>query len=84
MTSQATISSHVRRVVASSALMRVLGAFLVLHGVAHFAGTEESFAKAADGGPSTTSPTRGPSLTPRCCACSASSGRCSGSSSSRG
>jgi hypothetical protein len=50
MTSQATISSHLRHVDASPALMRALGAFVALHGAAHFAGTEDSFSKAADGG----------------------------------
>jgi hypothetical protein len=30
--------------------MRALGALLALHGAAHFAGTEDSFATAADGG----------------------------------
>jgi hypothetical protein len=35
---------------ASPALMRGLGALVALHGAAHFAGTEDSFATAADGG----------------------------------
>lgn len=50
MTSLATVSSHLRHVDASPALMRALGALFALHGAAHFAGTEDSFAMAADGG----------------------------------
>ena len=50
MPSLATVSSHLRHVDASLVLMRGLGALLVLHGAAHFAGTEDSFGKAADGG----------------------------------
>lgn len=46
MISQAIFSSHLPHVDASPAL----SAFVALHGTAHFAGTEDSFAKAADGG----------------------------------
>ena len=41
---------HTRRLlVASPALLRALAVLLALHGVAHFAGTSDSFTKAADG-----------------------------------
>ena len=38
-----------RRLGASPALMRVFAVFLGLHGIAHLAGTSDSFTKAADG-----------------------------------
>ena len=47
MSSPAAIP-HPRRFDASPALTRSLAVFLVLHGVAHFAGTGDSFTKAAD------------------------------------
>jgi hypothetical protein len=50
VTSQATISSHLHHLDASPAVMRALGALVALHGAAHYAGTEASFATAADGG----------------------------------
>jgi hypothetical protein len=40
---------HLRRLGASPALLRVFAVFLGLHGVAHLAGTSDSFAGAADG-----------------------------------
>lgn len=40
---------HLRRLGASPRLIRVLAVFLGLHGVAHLAGTSDSFTKAADG-----------------------------------
>lgn len=48
MRSPAAIS-HSRRLHRSPALIRVLAVFLGLHGVAHFAGTGDSFTAAADG-----------------------------------
>ena len=48
MSSPAAIP-HPRRLHRSPALTRVLAVFLGLHGVAHFAGTGDSFAAAADG-----------------------------------
>ena len=48
MGSPATIP-HLRRLGASPAMLRVFAVFLALHGVAHLAGTSESFTKAADG-----------------------------------
>lgn len=62
MTSQATISSHVRHVDASPALMRELGAFFALYGAAHFAGTRTCSPSAPMAGPSTTSPALRPAL----------------------
>ena len=41
---------RLRHLDASPTLVRALSVFLGLHGVAHFAGTEDSFTKAADGG----------------------------------
>ena len=40
---------HLRRLSASPALLRVFAVLLGLHGVAHLAGTSDSFDKAADG-----------------------------------
>ena len=40
---------HLRRLGASPSVMRVFAVFLGLHGVAHFAGTSDSFTKAVDG-----------------------------------
>ena len=40
---------HLRRLEASPAVMRVFAVFLGLHGVAHLAGTSDSFTSAADG-----------------------------------
>ena len=40
---------YLRRLGAAPTLMRVLAVFLGLHGVAHLAGTSDSFTKAADG-----------------------------------
>ena len=48
MSSPAAIS-HSRRLPRSPALTRLLAVFLGLHGVAHFAGTGDSFTAAADG-----------------------------------
>ena len=42
-------TQHSRRLHRSPALIRVLAVFLGLHGVAHFAGTGDSFTAAADG-----------------------------------
>ncbi len=42
--------SHARRLDASARLTRVLAVVLGLHGFAHFAGTSDSWSKAADGG----------------------------------
>lgn len=47
MGSPATVP-HLRRVGASPLVMRVFAVFLGLHGVAHLAGTSDSFTKAAD------------------------------------
>jgi hypothetical protein len=44
-----TAVPHLRHLRGSPALMRVFAVFLGLHGVAHFAGTSDSFTKAADG-----------------------------------
>ena len=49
MSRQAAIP-HPRRLNPSPALARALAAFLGLHGIAHLAGTSDSFSKAADGG----------------------------------
>ena len=48
MSSPAAIP-HPRRLPRSPALTRLLAVFLGLHGVAHFAGTGDSFTAAADG-----------------------------------
>ena len=41
--------THLRRLGASPTVMRVFAVLLGLHGVAHLAGTSDSFTKAADG-----------------------------------
>jgi hypothetical protein len=43
------VVSHLRRLGASPAVMRVFAVFLGLHGVAHLAGTSDSFTRAAEG-----------------------------------
>jgi hypothetical protein len=47
--SSPAVIPHSRRLHRSPAVIRVLAVFLGLHGVAHFAGTGDSFAAAADG-----------------------------------